>query len=119
MRWLPLLFTSVSAILLGLSFAEIITAFPVIIWMLIGLMITGAYLNNVSKLAANSNKAKDTFRQYSLLLHQIESIEFTSTILKEKQRIIISEGIKASQIFSEFSKYLDALDNRNNMFFLQ
>jgi hypothetical protein len=117
MRWLPLLFTSVSVVLFGLNFAEIITGFPVIIWMFIGLMITGIYLNKISKLAANSNKIKDTFRQYSLLLHQIESKEFTSDILIEKQRKIRSEGVKASLIFREFSKYLDALDNRNNIFF--
>tara|TARA_B110000037_G_scaffold17325_1_gene17907 strand:+ start:9537 stop:11306 length:1770 start_codon:yes stop_codon:yes gene_type:complete len=117
MRWLPLLFTSVSAVLFGLNFAEIITGFPVIIWMFIGLIIIGIYLNKISKLAANSNKIKDTFRQYSLLLHQIESKEFTSDILIEKQRKIRSEGVKASLIFREFSKYLDALDNRNNIFF--
>ena len=117
MHWLPLVFTGISGILWGLSLANIITSYPVIIWMLLGLIITGKFLKNISSLSSNSDKLKDTFRQYSLLLNQIENANFTAEILKEKQRKIMSEGVNASHIFSEFSKYLDALDNRNNLLF--
>jgi DNA mismatch repair ATPase MutS len=48
-------------------------------------------------------------------LLQIETENFTSKLLKEKQKLIQSEGKKASAIFSEFSNHLDALDNRNNL----
>ncbi len=112
-----LLFGSISVVLIGLSFASIITPFPVIIWMLFGLMITGIHLQNISKLATNSDKVKQTFRQYSQLLKEIESIEFSSEILILKQQKITSEEKKASLIFDEFSKLLDALDNRNNILF--
>lgn len=117
MKWLPLVFVVISAVLLGLSFTSIISPFPAIIWMFVGLGITGKYLKNISKLAANSDKIKSTFKQYSLLLHQIENHTFDSEILKEKQQKITSEGKKASLIFDEFSKLLDALDSRNNIFF--
>ncbi len=117
MKWLPLIFAIVSAVLLGLYFMSILSPFPAIIWMFFGLFITGRYLKKISDLSSNSDKIKDTFRQYSVLLDKIENKVFTSEILKEKQQKITSEGKKASIIFSKFSKLLDALDSRNNIFF--
>ncbi|PHR69133.1 MAG: DNA mismatch repair protein MutS [Lutibacter sp.] len=117
MKWLPLVFAIVSTILLGLTFTSILSPFPAIIWMFIGLGITGKYLKKISDLSSNSDKIKDTFRQYSLLLDKIENEVYSSEILKEKQQKITSEGKKASVIFNEFSKLLDALDSRNNIFF--
>jgi MutS domain V len=83
-------------------------------WLLLGLAITGRYLKKINNVAQNTEKAKDTFRQYALLLQQIEEKEFKSELLREQQQKIKSEHLKASQIFSKFSKALDALDNRNN-----
>ena len=48
MHWLPLVFSGISGILLGLSFANMITPFPAILWMFLGLMITGKQLKNIS-----------------------------------------------------------------------
>ncbi|MCK5637908.1 MAG: DNA mismatch repair protein MutS, partial [Flavobacteriaceae bacterium] len=58
---------------------------------------------------------KDTFKQYHLLLDKIESTTFNSKILKEKQQAIQGELQNASIIFNQFSKTLDALDQRNNI----
>jgi DNA mismatch repair ATPase MutS len=49
------------------------------------------------------------------LLERIETEEFKSQLLLDQQQKIESEGLKASQIFTKFSKALDALDNRNNL----
>jgi len=117
MSWLPIGFSAVSGILLLLLFANYITPFPAILWMMLGLLITGKYLKKISALSSNSDKVKDTFKQYSLLLNQIENEVFSSERLKEKQLQITSEGKKASVIFNEFSKMLDALDSRNNLLF--
>ena len=117
MSWLPIGFSAVSGILLLLLFANYITPFPAILWMMLGLLITGKYLKKISALSSNSDKVKDTFKQYSLLLNQIENEVFSSEKLQEKQLQIISEGKKASLIFNEFSKMLDALDSRNNLLF--
>ena len=117
MKWLPMLFAIVSVVLLGLTFTSVLSPFPAIIWLFIGLFITGRYLKKISDLSSNSDKVKDTFRQYSALLEKIENNVFTSEILKEKQQKITYEGKKASLIFNEFSKFLDALDSRNNIFF--
>ncbi len=49
------------------------------------------------------------------MLNEIESENFTSKNLIENQKIIQSENKKASTIFKEFSKILDAFDQRNNI----
>ena len=49
------------------------------------------------------------------MLAQIESEEFTNSTLKDKQKIIQLKNKKASDIFKEFSKILDAFDQRNNV----
>lgn len=117
MQWLPIGFSAVSGILLLLLFTNYITPFPAILWMMLGLLITGKYLKKVTSLSSNTDKLKDTFKQYSLLLNQIENKVFTSEVLKDKQQQIMLNGKKASVIFNEFSKMLDALDSRNNLLF--
>ncbi|MEO1031787.1 MAG: DNA mismatch repair protein MutS [Bacteroidota bacterium] len=111
---LTTVFSVASVVILVLGIIEIIPIKYAGYWLLLGLAITGRYLKSISTLAQNTEKAKDTFRQYALLLEQIEQQEFESKLLLEKQQKIQSEDLKASQIFSRFSKALDALDNRNN-----
>lgn len=112
---LTLGFSIASFVLLGLGIAEIIPISIAGYWLLLGLGIIGIYLKKINILAQNTERAKDTFRQYALLLNAIESTAFTSELLKSKQKLIESDGLKASEIFSKFSKTLDALDNRNNL----
>ncbi|MBC2844037.1 MutS-related protein [Winogradskyella flava] len=111
---LTLAFSIISVAILVLGITEIIRIKYAGYWLLFGLAITGKYLKQINKLAQNTEKAKDTFRQYTLLLEQIEKQEFQSNLLKSKQLKIQSEHLRASQVFSKFSKALDALDNRNN-----
>ncbi|MBU2940843.1 DNA mismatch repair protein MutS [Lacinutrix sp. C3R15] len=115
MRVLPLAFTIGSAIVLLLAIFEVISFLFLGYWLLIGLGISGIYLKKINILAANTDKVKDVFKQYASLLQQIESESFTSSLLKEKQAYIQQEEKKASLIFKQFSKNLDALDNRNNL----
>ncbi|WP_407556400.1 MutS-related protein [Winogradskyella sp. 4-2091] len=113
--WLTIGFTIASVVLIGLGIAEIIPISIAGYWLLLGLGITGLYLKKINILAQHTGRAKDTFRQYALLLNAIETTEFKSELLQKKQKRIQSEGLKASEIFSKFSKTLDALDNRNNL----
>ncbi|WP_299098386.1 DNA mismatch repair protein MutS [uncultured Winogradskyella sp.] len=113
--WLTIGFTIASLVLIGLGIAEIIPISIAGYWLLLGLGITGVYLKKINILAQHTGRAKDTFRQYALLLNAIETTEFKSELLQKKQKRIQSEGLKASEIFSKFSKTLDALDNRNNL----
>ncbi|TXE18312.1 DNA mismatch repair protein MutS [Psychroserpens burtonensis] len=110
------LFASISVILLGLAILKVLGISYFGYWIFAGLGITGIYFKKVNILALNADKTKETFRQYASLLLQIENATFTSKVLQSKQQQINSENTKASQIFAEFSKCLDALDNRNNLF---
>lgn len=86
-----------------------------LLWFILGLVISGFYLKKVNDLYNNACNAKDTFRQYHKLLVEIENTTFTTKILKKKQLDIQSETEKASVIFKKYSKLLDALDQRNNI----
>lgn len=115
MRWLPIGFSVFSIILLALTIFNVIDKSLIGYWLLVGLAVTSVYLKRINNLSSNSDKVKDTFRQYATLLNQIEGELFNSEILKQKQNLITFKGKKASIIFKEFSKALDALDNRNNL----
>jgi len=115
MKSLPLIFALGSVLILFLGIFKVISFLYLVFWLLLGLGITGFYLKKINILAANTDKVKDTFRQYASLLDQIENESFSAKLLKEKQEYIQQEHKKASAIFSQFSKHLDALDNRNNM----
>lgn len=115
MRWLPMAFGLASIILFILSVLQVISPNLVGYWLLLGFAITGKYLKKINSLASNTDKVKDTFKQYATLLDSIEQESFTSKLLLEKQQQIESHHQKASTIFKQFSRHLDALDNRNNM----
>ena len=108
-------FSIASLVILGMGIMEIIPISMIGYWLLLGLGITGIYWKKIDSLAQHTARAKDTFRQYALLLEAIETTTFNSELLKSKQKLIQSEDQKASEIFSKFSKALDALDNRNNL----
>jgi hypothetical protein len=114
-RWLPFVFGIISVAIVVFTIFNSIDKSFIGYWLLVGLGFTGIYLKKINDLASNSNKVKETFRQYASLLKQIENETFTSELLIQKQNQIKSEDRKASAIFKEFSKALDALDNRNNL----
>jgi ABC-type Na+ transport system ATPase subunit NatA len=114
--WFPLVFTILSVLIIGLTYFSLITYQAAIgYWLLLGLVITGAYLKQINALASNADKVRDTFRQYSKLLDLIENETFLCELLRHKQKQIQAGSKKASDIFKALSKYLDALDNRNNL----
>jgi len=114
-KWLPLVITALTIGLFVLTFFKLIDMSFIGYWLLVGLGITGIYVKKVNALSSNTDKVKDTFRQYASLLDLIENEQFTSELLQQKQKQIQSDNKKASTIFQEFSKALDALDNRNNI----
>ena len=108
-------FSAISIILICLLSFDVITFFVILVWFIIGLTTTAFFFKNIQDLATEITKAKETFNQYHQLLAQIENEEFTNSILKNKQAQIKQENKKASIIFKEFSKKLDAFDQRNNI----
>ena len=108
-------FSAISVVLIGLLSFDVITFSILLIWFIIGLTTTAFFFKNIQELATETTKAKETFNQYHQLLAQIENEEFTNSTLKNKQTKIQQENKKASTIFKEFSKKLDAFDQRNNI----
>lgn len=116
MTWLPIAFGLVSLIIIVLAILKVLNNLEVIgYWLFLGLGITGIYLKKINTLSQNTDKVRDTFRQYTELLDLIETETFKSELLLQKQKQIQSEEEKASVIFKKFVRALDALDNRNNL----
>ncbi|WP_103865412.1 DNA mismatch repair protein MutS [Aquimarina sp. I32.4] len=117
MRVLPIIISVISAIMLFLLFTEIITFNLFLIWFFIGLAITGTQLKKINKLYSDANKVKSTFEQYYKLVYKIENTVFESSLLQEKQQLVIHEREKASHTLKQFASILNAFDQRNNMMF--
>lgn len=115
MKWVPYVFLGGTISIFALFFSEVLSIGFLGYWLLLGILITSAYLKKINELSFHTEKIKETFRQYTLLLKQIENEVFNSELLSEKQKHIQSESEKASAIFTKLSKALDALDNRNNL----
>ena len=114
MKHIPLVFGISSLVLLALVIFKILQPQYFGYWIFVGFFITGKYLKKLSSLASSTDKIRDTFRQYALLLKLIENEKFNASLLKDKQQKIKHESKKASEILTELSKAMDALDNRNN-----
>ena len=114
-RFLPMLFSVLSLGVIALVSFGVFPFLYVLIWLGIGLGITGKFLKKINLLSHYTNQAKDTFQQYGQLLQLIEDEKFSSELLQEKQQSIYSDVQKASTLVKDFSKRIDALDNRNNI----
>lgn len=113
--YFPTVFSLISITLIVLFGFQVIPEILLLLWIFTGLGISGIYLKKVNELYKNTGFAKDTFKQYYKLLSEIEKTTFTSEVLKSKQQEIKTETKKASVIFKDYSKLLDALDQRNNV----
>lgn len=113
--WLPYAFAISSVAIFLLAYFNIIPSSVIIYWFVIGLGVSGSKIKKVNNLAAYTSKTQDTFQQYHQLIAKIETAQFSSDLLKEKQKIILGNGTSTSQIIKKFSKMLDALEQRNNL----
>ena len=117
MKYLPMLFSLISLVLLLLVSLGQISFFLLAGWFFIGLLITLPYFKRVNHLYLEAGQIKHTFRQYHTLLNEIETLKLNASFAIKQQNKIQSSNKKASLIFKEFSKILDAFDQRNNMLF--
>ncbi|WP_317191280.1 MutS-related protein [Galbibacter mesophilus] len=113
--WLPYAFSIASIAIFVAAYLSAIPSSFVFYWFLVGLTISGSKVKKIGELSENTAKAQDTFQQYHHLISKIESATFSSSLLKEKQQIILGNGKSTSQIIRQFSKMLDALEQRGNL----
>jgi ABC-type multidrug transport system fused ATPase/permease subunit len=117
MKTIPYVFSIISILIIFFTGLGISSFYALVLWFFLGLGITSPYLKRINRIYENAGKAKSTFKQYHKLLDEIENLSLQSEYLNRAQLKIETEQKKASIIFKEFSKILDALDQRNNMLF--
>ena len=108
-------FSLISLMIIGLVSSGLISFSYITIWFFLGLFIAGSCFKKTNNLYSETDKVRETFKQYHELLTEIENENFETETLLEKQQIITSENKKASVIFKSFAKILDAFDQRNNV----
>ncbi len=118
MKYLPLVFSSISILLFILYLLNVVTGILLLIMMGLGFIISGLYTKKISKLGSAASKMQSTFEQYNRLIEIIENTPFETSILNQKKEMIVKEGKKTSSIIKEFSKLLGNLDQNHNVFYL-
>jgi len=108
-------FTAVSLILISAYFLGWISGYFPGIWFFTGLVISGRFGKKVSALSENTSRAHNTFEQFYKLILKIETQEFSSFLLREKQGYVTGSSQKASEMLKKLTRYTDALDQRNNL----
>src|SRR5690606_16856836 len=88
-KWAPFIFSIVSLGAIVSYFMDALPGSAVIIWLLIGLGITGTYLKQVNKISSETDGIRNTFRQLQKLILQIEQTHFSSELLRLKQKEVL------------------------------
>lgn len=115
MKFLPMLFSIASVIIITGYFMGWMPGVILIGWFFLGLVISGRFLKKINKLSNDTSKIQTTFQQYKQLIEKLEDTDFQCGLLDKKRRTIVQESGKASQILHQFSRHLSALDQRNNI----
>ncbi|RMB59233.1 DNA mismatch repair protein MutS [Dokdonia sinensis] len=109
------IFGILSVLICALYGFSIISGYWVFVIFGLGLFISARFMGKVSMLHNKASEVQTTFQQYAQLLFEIEEQEFLSSTLSRKRKKIISTDRSSSGILKKFSRYLDALDQRNNV----
>lgn len=107
----------VSAILIVLYALGLTSIYPLAGVFFAGLFITSLVVKQVNKMSVHVSQLKSVFNHYGALIEQIETNEFTSANCVEMKSKLLNQEGTASKLVNEFSGYLNALDQRNNILF--
>lgn len=95
---------------------QFISGFVVFGLFVLGLLISARFMSDIGALSNQVSKIHSTFDQYARLITSIEEQEMRSVLLSQKRNLIINKQNATSGKLRAFSKLLDALDQRNNLF---
>ncbi|MDR9401124.1 MAG: DNA mismatch repair protein MutS [Psychroflexus sp.] len=113
--WLSLVFSVLSVAFISLLFLGYLEFKHVLLWLLIGIGITGIYLKRINVLLQFINETQSVFQQYKALIRLIENTNFTSKKLYDIQSDFKSGSQNASNQIHKLTKLIDALEQRNNL----
>ncbi|MBD3637178.1 MAG: DNA mismatch repair protein MutS [Crocinitomicaceae bacterium] len=115
--WVPLFFGLLSLTIIVLYGIGIVPGRLVLLEFFLGIAISGLYVKKVTGLYAEAGRMKETFSQYSKLIHAIENKAFRSEKLTALQAMLVTNDKDASEVLRTLSKEINNLDQRNNIFF--
>jgi ABC-type multidrug transport system fused ATPase/permease subunit len=118
MNYVPLLFSLLSVAIFIFYFLDQVPESVLISWLVLGMILVGAFSKKVTSLGHNATKMKSTFDQYNQLLAMIEKTDFTSELLKRQKSNILSNGQNNSKVLKKFASLLSNLDRNNNLLYL-
>ena len=116
-KWIPLVFSTISFLVIILYSFGVIPAFLLGAWFFLGLGISGFYLKAINRLYVKIGKIKDNLSQYASLIAALESQKFSTQLNIAFQSSLETAGKKASLILGELGRDVSNLDQRNNIFF--
>lgn len=115
-KWLPKVYTGISVVLTFLYAQDFVNTTVFVGWLTLGLLFSFRYQKNLNELSHKLAVSHTLLAHYAKLLQQIESMDFESEILKEKQASLLQEdGSTASESLKKLAKGLQNLEHSNNL----
>ncbi|WGK66221.1 MutS-related protein [Croceiramulus getboli] len=115
MRWLPYFFLGISLLLMIGFGLDWWTGYLPAAWFFLGLTIAGIYAKRTARLSSRLGKAEDGLQHYAKLLLELENTNFESRRLEDQRKRLLDGSSPPSLLLHQFSRRLNALDQRNNM----
>ncbi|MFK8046351.1 MAG: DNA mismatch repair protein MutS [Crocinitomicaceae bacterium] len=108
---------SLASVVAFVAYASNISSYmPLAIVFFSGLFISSFFVKKINKASAHLTELKSVFSNYSRLIQLIEDRQFQSENCRNK-KANIGNNHEASKAVIRLSKYLSALDQRNNILF--
>lgn len=117
-KWMKPLIIGFSILSLIVILLYILTLIPegiAILWLFVGIFISGIFLKKVNALQNDTSKSLSTFQQYSKLLERVEERSWNARMIVDKIDETSVEGLRASTSIQQFGKLLNSLDQRTNI----
>lgn len=116
-RWLSIAFSGASVVFFVGLFLDIVSWEQLLLWLCVGLGITGFYVKKINTLASEINRVQAVFEQFHQLIKLLEETDFSSELGQELTKSIRVGKTVFSRVIHRFSKQIDALEQRNNLLF--
>lgn len=115
-RFLPIFFSTISLAIIALIHFSVLPFSILTLWFFTGLGITMIWVKKIQDFAGHAEKAYSTISRFEELIKSIENETFDSVLVRNKQRELYQDNLKASKKLFQFARLLDKFDQRNNIF---
>lgn len=84
-------------------------------WLILGLLIVGIWLKQITKLNGEINKIVSSIKSYGKLFRLIEDEQFESALLLDLKKKVVNQELISSNVIDDLSQSIDLFNNRNNL----